>query len=565
MISSTTEAQGQISEKEPISRQEWWIASGGLFLLLLLKLLYTFHLRIDSDEPQHLHTVWAWANGLLPYRDVFDNHMPLFQWLCAPLFRAFGERPDIVSMMRLAMIPLFFGMLWAAYRITALLHSARAGLWAMLCTGFCPKFFFVSSEYRTDDLWSLVWLIALVVLLKVRFTGWRAFGCGLLVGTAFAISMKSTLLVGTLALSSAVVLVLRWNRGEGIDWRRILQGAVLFVAGTALFPLAIMLFFRAQGAWEPFVYCVFKHNVVPGVLETNGVPIAGRPYYFPVTLALLLFLAWRLLRSGAGNERFVLILLAAGFYLSALWSYWPILSAEDYEPFYPMLFSVLVPAIFQLARRWSEVLPPRVTRAFLLLTVAGFFQFWLAFTERPFTDATVPDVQMLADVLKLTVPGQYLMDGKGETVFRPRPYYYAMETMTDARFVRGLLTDDVAARIIEKKPPVARLQRLPHPAAHKFVAANYVHVTPQLLVLGKELSESPSKEGGVRQFSVAIPERYAVVDAAGHSVPGKMDGQPMKDAISLDAGPHSFTPDSPSAHLFLFWASAAEKGYRPQR
>ena len=91
-----------------------WVGALGLGVLLALKIVFAFHLRIDSDEPQHLHTVWAWANGQLPYRDVFDNHMPLFQFLCAPLFRAWGERADIVCLMRLAMIPLYFGSLFFA-------------------------------------------------------------------------------------------------------------------------------------------------------------------------------------------------------------------------------------------------------------------------------------------------------------------------------------------------------------------------------------------------------------------------------------------------------------------
>ncbi|MEI9898034.1 MAG: hypothetical protein WDN28_30300 [Chthoniobacter sp.] len=51
-------------------------------VILALRIGYSLILRFDSDEPQHLHVVWAWTKGLLPYRDVFDNHAPLFQ-ICA--------------------------------------------------------------------------------------------------------------------------------------------------------------------------------------------------------------------------------------------------------------------------------------------------------------------------------------------------------------------------------------------------------------------------------------------------------------------------------------------------
>ena len=42
----------------------------------LLRIAAFFRYRFDSDEPQHLHIAWAWTAGLLPYRDVFDNHAP---------------------------------------------------------------------------------------------------------------------------------------------------------------------------------------------------------------------------------------------------------------------------------------------------------------------------------------------------------------------------------------------------------------------------------------------------------------------------------------------------------
>ena len=81
------------------------IAGGLLFLLLTLRLFYATNQLWDSDEPQHLHVVWAWANGLLPYKDVFDNHSPLFQFLYSPLVRLLGERADIVVPKRLAVNP----------------------------------------------------------------------------------------------------------------------------------------------------------------------------------------------------------------------------------------------------------------------------------------------------------------------------------------------------------------------------------------------------------------------------------------------------------------------------
>src|SRR5262245_48792038 len=36
-----------------------------LAVILLLRVVYVFRYPIDSDEPQHLHVVWGWTQGLL--------------------------------------------------------------------------------------------------------------------------------------------------------------------------------------------------------------------------------------------------------------------------------------------------------------------------------------------------------------------------------------------------------------------------------------------------------------------------------------------------------------------
>src|SRR5437764_6107074 len=76
-------------------------------LVLILRAVSFFRYRFDSDEPQHLHVAWGWTAGLVQYRDVFDNHAPLFHILSAPLLRLLGERENILAYMRAPMVPLF--------------------------------------------------------------------------------------------------------------------------------------------------------------------------------------------------------------------------------------------------------------------------------------------------------------------------------------------------------------------------------------------------------------------------------------------------------------------------
>ncbi len=58
---------------------EFAVAATLLTVMIVLKLVNITHYRFDSDESQHMHVIWAWARGFIQYRDVFDNHMPLFQ------------------------------------------------------------------------------------------------------------------------------------------------------------------------------------------------------------------------------------------------------------------------------------------------------------------------------------------------------------------------------------------------------------------------------------------------------------------------------------------------------
>ena len=85
-------------------------AIAGVAAVAVLRIALIFRYRIDSDEAQHLHVAWAWSHGLLQYRDLFDNHMPLFHILAVPLLRLAGENPETLLFVRLAMLPLFAAM-----------------------------------------------------------------------------------------------------------------------------------------------------------------------------------------------------------------------------------------------------------------------------------------------------------------------------------------------------------------------------------------------------------------------------------------------------------------------
>src|SRR5438093_13007622 len=144
-----------------------FMAAVSLFLLLVVfKLVSIMRFKFDSDESQHMHVIWAWARGFVQYRDVFDNHMPLFQIIFAPIFALIGDRATILYWMRFILLPMYFVGAWCTYRVGARLFSRRVAAWAVLLAGFYPTYHLTSFEFRTESLWAPVWLMCVVVLIS---------------------------------------------------------------------------------------------------------------------------------------------------------------------------------------------------------------------------------------------------------------------------------------------------------------------------------------------------------------------------------------------------------------
>src|SRR5437667_10499452 len=119
-------------------RAEFVTAVSLFTLMIVIRLVNMVQSRFDTDESQHMHVIWAWARGFIQYRDVFDNHMPLFQIMFAPIFGLIGDRATILYWMTFILFPLSFVAAWCTYRIGELLFSRRAGLWAVIFTVLYP-------------------------------------------------------------------------------------------------------------------------------------------------------------------------------------------------------------------------------------------------------------------------------------------------------------------------------------------------------------------------------------------------------------------------------------------
>jgi hypothetical protein len=538
---------------DSISHGESWFAAGLFSLLLVLRVLFAVHYRIDSDEPQHLHVVWGWTQGMIPYRDYFDNHSPLFQMLCAPLFAALGTRADIIVPMRLAMIPLFALSLFFIGRIAGTLVSVRAGLWAAVFTAVSPRFFFVTTEFRPDDLWAVACLAVLFVAIAGRITVLRAFVVGFLLGVSFCVSAKTFLLLVSMALGTVVILIFQTRAGQKIPWARLFHLSIAIAAGAVILPIMFSLFFLLHGAFGQMFHCVITHNVPPAsggpalkLLQTlKWIGLAA----IPVGIGLYLF------PRSAGNLRrtqALWIWFVTTFYYITLKSYWPIVTKEDYVVSDPLFTGILASVVVNLPDLW-----PRVA-GWLRFIAPGTIAFvglgLILMSESPFQDRTKNKISMVATALRLTEPSDYVMDSKGETIYRKRPFYYVLEGMTGRRMKAGMIEDTIPEQLVETETPLATVRRMPSAAA-EFIRKNYLPIAFRLSVLGQILTAQNETFG----FDIAVPSVYSVLDESG-SFEGTLDGKNIAGPVRVEAGHHEIRRTAGTGRVALLWARAAEKG-----
>lgn len=535
---------------------------------LVVRVLGIVNFRVNSDEPQHLHVAWGWTQGLLPYRDVFDNHTPLFSLLMAPWVSLAGERPDIVAVMRLAMIPFVLIALGATWIVARRLFSPRVALWGVALAAANPEFMRASVEYRTDQLWMASWLSALAVMVSGRPTRVRAFVSGLVLGVAVATSMKTSLLLVCLAFAVMAAGVLLAREGERVPLRALLARAAFALLGMALVAGALAAYFVARGAWPQLLYGVVWHNMVPGLGMWRSAPL--RPLLLVALAPALGFIARALIRRAAGpalGARRAVLLVTTVLAHGSIEGFWPLVTRADLLPLIPIESVFLAALLLELpeaARRragWPRAFANALALAPALLL--GALTVAAAVVDPVWIDRTQSTVRAMRQVLRLTSPADLVMDGKGEAIFRRRPYHLALETITEDRFRLGLLADDIPERLIATGTPVVfqwNLTPFP-PRARKFIETHYLSVG-WLRVVGARLDTPAGGSETPREFLVAVPQRYAIIGPAGPAR-GWLDGTRYQRPRILAAGPHSYRPGPGEGPVAAVWADAVARGASP--
>lgn len=546
------------------SRAEFRTAMIMAGLLIVFKLLNTARYKFNTDESQHLHVIWGWARGFIQYRDMCDNHMPLFQIAFAPIYGLIGDRESVLYWMRFVLLPLYGVVAWCTYRIGALLFSRRIGIWAVIMSGFYPGYHFCSLEFRTDNAWAPLWLLCVLTIVEEGFTTRAAWTSGILLGLCFGISMKTTLLLLSLGTSATLSLWMVSPDRLGLNWKYLAGWAARFLVAAASVPSIIMLAFAYRGVWRQFRYWVFENNVLPGLKNHPAWWVIIFPIIFPVVVYVARVIVRETGEPLAAFRR-SFVFLICGFYIPALWSFWSLVSRQDYIPHQPLAFVLYSGALILLWDYGSLSRPDllRVFRGVPFPVWLATVEFLVALIAHPFlVDGEKPQTELLRQTLRLTDPGDYVLDEKGETVFRQRAFKPIWEPCVVERIRRGLMVDDAAERCVATRTCVVRKGKDMSSAAVRFIDANYISIGGQLRVAGTFLRPTRATGDSV-DFDITIPAYYTVVSSAKTPVTGLLDGASFEGSRFLAAGPHTFKASAAPGTLAIVWAQAIERGYTP--
>jgi hypothetical protein len=500
--------------------------------------------------------------------------VPLFHWLAAPFFLVLGERPDVMFWLRLLMIPLAIVCSLLTGWCAAALYGIRAGWWSALLAAAFPTYFIYIGQFRADVLWTVFCLACFAIYLLWPTTSWKAFVLGLCAGAALTASLKTVL--ASLAVLTALPALwvveqtqrrfwpqsidqshtgtsLRPAPGSSARFKLAVLPVSLFLFGALLIPMAFLAFFLERGALPSLWYCLFSHNSA-GLKLHSAAKLLEPPCW--IVLPAAFYAWWELRRQSPRARERALCAFIAAFYCLILTVMLHQVTRQDLLPLIPLLAIWISGMTLELSIRSKD-------RALLLghWLLVGFFAIEVVCLGILTVRKTRPDPlsqELLTTVLQLTRRDEYVLDGKGETIFRPRAVFPVFEAFT-RRNLSGASEQKVLESLNEKRPMVAVPSHRYPPLMRAFVRSNYLRMGP-VCVAGQELSVLPEK--GV-SFLITLPGRY-VLTSSNEIVSGWLDAQPFVGRIELSAGKHVLQTSRPGS-IFLVWEKAWQAGFRDYR
>lgn len=455
--------RGERSPKES-PRRPWapWVVLAGLACALVLPVALMTARAVAIDEAEFFSATARVRQGLVPYRDFWEHHLPL-QWLAMAPFIATPDPPGVADVVRMRRIQ---SLLWlpGAVAFLSILRrrgvGAPAAVAALALLSSAALFAAFAVEYRIDTPMSVLFLAGLALAeAGLERAGRGAALCALGAGALLAVSVLASQRVGPVAAAALVLYVLVRRDGR---WG-IRPVFLLAWAGAAAVAGAVVVLFHLLGGLSPLLLQTVSENAAYERLAASD----GAARLLPV---------WPFVVAAQGRDAGTLLLAALSL-LAAVTARRPFrepravtrlgllalvqagVLAGIRSP-YPYQASLLVVLLALLAGLWLQDVSSRPGLSLAAPAAAGVAGLCalssLAGTDFQGMKATAAFQQhVLTTVARLTRPGEAVLDGSGISWVRPgaSPRWFTPRLVTS--LTRAGLLGPVGAAALERSRPAA--------------------------------------------------------------------------------------------------------------
>src|SRR5262249_6733806 len=265
---------------------------------------------------------------------------------------------------------------------------------------------------RPHDLWAALGMVGITTVSCGGWTRTRSLLAGLILGAAFGVSMKSSLLLAAFVAAGLATRILDRRdvpapaRGGA---REMLAHVAWFWGGLGFIPRVLAAFFAARGAFPSALYCTISRNHLPRLGLWRR--FSARTLTLLATLPILWLGRRAILRADAGHvfaRRRVFVFLASGLYLAMLLALWPLITPQDYLPFIPLAALLGTALMFAVARRTGASWRGPVCASALAVSIEGELAA-IGIDAAPWQDAKRGQARLVVGGLRLASATQRVM------------------------------------------------------------------------------------------------------------------------------------------------------------
>ncbi len=170
---------------------------------------------LDDDELQHLHFAWCIQQGIVPYRDFWDNHTPGLHHVLSALLDSEPPPAAAIGTMRGWMFLAGLPVLLVTFALARAIFSGNVAWMSVAWLSCCEAFIDKSVEIRPDallsacvvgGLWGGAAAVREVREGRARLAAWAA-GCSF--GVGFTLSPKVLIPLGAAAVTDVLIACFR--------------------------------------------------------------------------------------------------------------------------------------------------------------------------------------------------------------------------------------------------------------------------------------------------------------------------------------------------------------------